>query len=538
MHARPSFLRAALTAVLAVVLLAPSTQAAAGAGATISGTVIDRTGIELNDRTVYLMGWDGSNPAAPYLDATTAADGSFSFAGLAPGSYVLAVQGVERWLSGWWDAGAPGHFREVLSATSVIDATAGDVTLAPLAEARTAAAVHGIVIDRTTGLPATRVRVDADEAGEFYPNADGEFILAREPGKTTIGFWGDPDGPYPSLSAVYTTGTASHITSNLNAGTMVTWTDADQDLGVIGIADPAVIRVTLPASRAGATVCAQSTSSPFADISCDTVGAGGVARIGGLDPDTYNVSMGHDRESPAIPGMLYNEDAPGNVSMDTYTPVAVSTTTSISAWPPTARHLRGTVRVGASRADIYLYHGARTSLYAYRLVQGGLNQFDLLVPPNVDVRLKVTTRNARLNSPAWWNRAYAGDLGRVAATIHIGTRSVSLGTLTPPAAANPRVLRFSPVPGRTGVSRNVTVKIVFSEVVRNVTTTTLRLVDLTTGKTVPATVRAADPYGAWLIDPVDPLPATHSFRVKPSSAITDTKGHALRVSTATFKTGT
>lgn len=86
-----------------VVLSLTSAAAPAAAQSTLAGRVVDPLGSAVAGATVTLSG--GSLATAATTTSTT--DGSFSFSGLAPGSFVLAVDapGFQRWTRSLDDAG-------------------------------------------------------------------------------------------------------------------------------------------------------------------------------------------------------------------------------------------------------------------------------------------------------------------------------------------------------------------------------------------------------------------------------------------------
>lgn len=100
----------------------------------------------------------------------------------------------------------------------------------------------------------------------------------------------------------------------------------------------------------------------------------------------------------------------------------------------------------------------------------------------------------------------------------------------------PRIIHRTPASGATGVSRTPTVRVVFSEPVKGVSASTVRLIDLATGKVVAARVTYVSSSRTAVLVPRVRLAARHLYRVSVSSAVTDRTGNHLAGSSTRFTT--
>ncbi len=102
----------------------------------------------------------------------------------------------------------------------------------------------------------------------------------------------------------------------------------------------------------------------------------------------------------------------------------------------------------------------------------------------------------------------------------------------------PTIIGRGPGRGATGVDRDRNVRIRFSEPVRGVSGTTVRLVDARTGRTVRIrTLRYDSPSRTVTLDPYYRLRARTSYRVVIRAGIRDSAGNTLPAQTWTFRTG-
>jgi hypothetical protein len=111
--------------------------------------------------------------------------------------------------------------------------------------------------------------------------------------------------------------------------------------------------------------------------------------------------------------------------------------------------------------------------------------------------------------------------------------------VVPPVDGTPPTI-ISRGPGRsaTGVDRDRSVRIRFSEPIRGVSATTLRLVDVRTGRTVRIRTRRYDPATRTItLDPYYRMTARTTYRVVIRVGIQDLAGNRLPAQTWTFRTG-
>lgn len=132
--------------------------------------------------------------------------------------------------------------------------------------------------------------------------------------------------------------------------------------------------------------------------------------------------------------------------------------------------------------------------------------------------------------------AVAGDT--LAISVTLATGGLSLAKSVVPASRPPRVVRTSPVNGRTDVAINASIAVIFSEPVDpgTVNTTTFRL--LKDGQPVPGAVRplAGSSVGIEFV-PATPLSAATAYELVLSQQIADLTGDQLEAqATAGFTT--
>jgi len=100
----------------------------------------------------------------------------------------------------------------------------------------------------------------------------------------------------------------------------------------------------------------------------------------------------------------------------------------------------------------------------------------------------------------------------------------------------PTVVSVTPAPGRTSVWRGVSPRLVFSENVRHVSTTTLKLRNLRTGSLVSVTVTYDPATHRATINPTHRLAASTWYRIKVRTGIEDTAGNNIATRYFSFKT--
>lgn len=109
-------------------------------------------------------------------------------------------------------------------------------------------------------------------------------------------------------------------------------------------------------------------------------------------------------------------------------------------------------------------------------------------------------------------------------------------TFTTGDSIRPTVTSVRPKPGKTGVWRGVTIRLTFSEAVKNVSKVTLRLKNLRTGYRVSVTVRYDAATRTAYLDPTYRLMAKTWYRIKVRDGIVDLGGNALARGRFDFKT--
>jgi hypothetical protein len=102
----------------------------------------------------------------------------------------------------------------------------------------------------------------------------------------------------------------------------------------------------------------------------------------------------------------------------------------------------------------------------------------------------------------------------------------------------PSIISRGPGRGATRIDRDRSVRIRFSEPIRGISATTLRLVDLRTGRTVRVRTRRYDVASRTVtLDPYYRLAARTTYRVVIRAGIRDAAGNRLPAQTWTFRTG-
>ena len=100
----------------------------------------------------------------------------------------------------------------------------------------------------------------------------------------------------------------------------------------------------------------------------------------------------------------------------------------------------------------------------------------------------------------------------------------------------PTVKRVYPAASATGVGRGVTAKVTFSEAVKGVSRSTVRLVRVSTGAVVSVYWSYNSSTRTVTLNPKSSLRSRASYRIQVRSGITDATGNAIVAKTATFKT--
>jgi hypothetical protein len=150
----------------------------------------------LAGRTVYLdLDGDGVRDAGDPARAT-GADGTYQFAGLAPGSYVVALE-----VPAAWTCSAPAPCRHAVTLAPAQSVPGQDFA------AWTAARAAGEVTRDGAPLAGARVYDDADGDGApgaaeaaATTGADGRYALELRPGRHTLRLQADGDAPCSSPS--------------------------------------------------------------------------------------------------------------------------------------------------------------------------------------------------------------------------------------------------------------------------------------------------------------------------------------------------
>jgi len=101
---------------------------------------------------------------------------------------------------------------------------------------------------------------------------------------------------------------------------------------------------------------------------------------------------------------------------------------------------------------------------------------------------------------------------------------------------HPQVVKRRPVPSSTGVWRGATIKITFSESVKGVSASTLRLRDVRTGRKVALRLRYDAATRTAYINPIYRLAELRWYRVRIRAGITDLAGNTLAPEAWRFKT--
>jgi hypothetical protein len=100
----------------------------------------------------------------------------------------------------------------------------------------------------------------------------------------------------------------------------------------------------------------------------------------------------------------------------------------------------------------------------------------------------------------------------------------------------PTIRSRSPLPNASGVSRSTSIRVTFSEPVRGVSSTTLRLRNLRTGFWVRAKVTYTAASRTATLDPALSMYGNERYAVYVSSAIRDLSGNRLTAATWSFRT--
>ena len=131
-----------------------------------------------------------------------------------------------------------------------------------------------------------------------------------------------------------------------------------------------------------------------------------------------------------------------------------------------------------------------------------------------------------------------------AVTLHAGIADLAGNALAPVAFSFttgdtmlPRVTKSRPLAGATGVSRSDNLRVWFSEAVRGLSRTTVKLKNLRYGWTVAVEIRYDAATRSVVIDPGTRLTARSEYRLKLRDGIRDLGGNALAPWSLTFKTG-
>ena len=117
------------------------------------------------------------------------------------------------------------------------------------------------------------------------------------------------------------------------------------------------------------------------------------------------------------------------------------------------------------------------------------------------------------------------------------TPSPSLSPTPTPDTTRPKVVGKTPASRKTGVDRDRNVKVRFSEAVRGVTSKTLRLVNISTGRVVRARVTYKSSTHVATLNPVRREHARRWYRVVVRAGITDLRGNKIARTSWRFKTG-
>ncbi len=269
----------ATTAETATTVNAPGPGPVAGIdvvldlGGTISGTVTDAdTGLPVPGIAVSTFGPDSA-------ESTTAADGTYTLAGLVDGDYSVRFTPVSTYLQEWYDGDLTGG-----APTQVTIADAAAVTSVD-ADLETGAGVSGTVVDGGTGLPIEGVEVQL--SGPNYraatTAADGSFEVSGVAAGSYQLWLNDPSRRY--FSEYY-----DDVASWFDA------TELDLQLGTIspleldmarGASIGGVVTDSVGAPiESGYVEVSSATSSRSASIASD-----GTYRVGPLVPGDYRVEF-------------------------------------------------------------------------------------------------------------------------------------------------------------------------------------------------------------------------------------------------------
>jgi hypothetical protein len=165
--------------LLALVVALGAVPSAASAAGSIGGTVTSTNAAGIGNYTVEL--YTGvAGPAA--ASVCTAADGSYSFANLAPGTYYVHFAGrgapcaATGYMPEWWNDRLTREFAEAIALAD------GEVKGGIDAELKTGLTIGGRVTDRDTGAGVGNVRAEVldtngDPAGSACTAADGTYTI-------------------------------------------------------------------------------------------------------------------------------------------------------------------------------------------------------------------------------------------------------------------------------------------------------------------------------------------------------------------------
>ncbi|GAB3266187.1 hypothetical protein GCM10027425_32350 [Alteromonas gracilis] len=100
----------------------------------------------------------------------------------------------------------------------------------------------------------------------------------------------------------------------------------------------------------------------------------------------------------------------------------------------------------------------------------------------------------------------------------------------------PVVLRSAPTTGSTGVRRDASITVVLSEAITGVSATSVRLVDLSTGASVPVTRRLDATRTRLVVDPTGSLKRLTRYQLVLGPGVRDLAGNALATTRITIRT--
>lgn len=420
-----------------------------------------------------------------------------------------------------------------------VDATAGNITLASVA-IPPGVALRGTITGGGAPLDHAYVYV-CNQAGSLgcvstFTGADGtyaigyfetgDWVVLAAAGHHVAGYYG-PGG--------YVAGPGDATPVFVDAdGSDVTGIDIDLPSGgtIVGhVTGPGA----LPASGMslstsgrrypGAALCLSAADGSYA---CDGLTAG-------LQPLFVHPPNGSD----LLPG-YYAAGAPGHFTIDHQQATLISVTDGSDTVAPTIltrSPASGAVKVARDVVVAVTFSegvsGISSSTFQLRAVTTGK-----LVPAGLGYNS--TTHVARLDPTAL---LAVGTRYRViltagladAAGNHLLATSWTFTTTTD--ATRPHVSSRSPASGAVNVLSSAKVRVTFSERVKGVTTSSLRLVDRSTGKAVPGTVSYDPTTRTARFSPSAPLRHHRVYVVVLTTGIRDLVGNPVVVATWRFTTG-